>query len=192
MTKPNINHLAWTIILPAIIIFSLIVIISQDINNLELWPTLKLIPLTITVNIVLWMVFIKWCWRWRIFNYWLVPFPDLTGTWQVSVSSTSDKSEKSILGEAIVKQSFLKIDITLETEESKSRTLTSTFDINVENGSKRLIYNYENVPRATIRDKSQIHFGTCVLDIADDQSALRGEYWNSRKSTGDIEFKRQH
>src|ERR1700704_4309301 len=52
------------------------------------WEALKKLPNVITIYVVLSVVFTKWLWRLHLFRGWLVPFPDLQGTWVGEFHST--------------------------------------------------------------------------------------------------------
>jgi hypothetical protein len=71
----------------------------------------------------------------------------------------------------------------MKTNESKSESTTSTL-IKKED-SWQLIYTYTNIPNANERNHSEIHFGTCILDIIDNK-IINGNYYTDRKTAGDI------
>ena len=50
--------------------------------------TLKLVPEVVTVYTVFHLLFVKGGWRLPLFKGWLVPFPDLQGTWQGQLQTT--------------------------------------------------------------------------------------------------------
>lgn len=95
---------------------------------------------------------------------------------------------KTIPITVIIKHHFFNIQIKIKTNESSSISTCGSFDIDEDRGLKQLIYTYQNNPKATIRDKSEIHYGTARLEISDDAKFLEGEYWTSRKTTGDIKI----
>src|SRR5207253_25048 len=45
------------------------------------WEALRKIPEVIALYSILHLFFTTWAWRLQIFQGWLVPFPDLQGTW---------------------------------------------------------------------------------------------------------------
>src|SRR5438445_12722283 len=49
---------------------------------------LKEIPHVVLVYTILYLFFTTWVWRWPIFAGWLIPFPDLSGTWRCTIAST--------------------------------------------------------------------------------------------------------
>jgi hypothetical protein len=83
-----------------------------------------------------------------------------------------------------------KFIIELETKESSSRNFCGTFDIDKDKHIKDLIYSYENEPKATLRNRSPIHYGTARLSINDDNTVMKGEYWTSRQTKGEMTLKK--
>jgi SMODS-associating 2TM, beta-strand rich effector domain len=152
----------------------------------------KKLPDAMTAFIIVRFVFTKWLWRLRIFNGWLVPFPDLQGTWEGTVSSTWKNPTTGIGIEPIaivivIRQTFSSIHCTLFSKESDS--FSTVAQITVEEDSKAIYvnYNYANHPRATLRERSQIHDGAAKLRvIGEPERRLEGEFWTSRCTAGDI------
>src|SRR5437660_549049 len=54
----------------------------------DVWTALAIAYKTVPIVLVLIGFFIAYAWRWRIFRGWLVPFPDLNGTWQGTLQTT--------------------------------------------------------------------------------------------------------
>src|ERR1700730_11178528 len=78
------------------------------------WEAVKRLPDVVTVYVVLSYAFTKWLWRWPVFKGWLVPFPDLEGTWQGELASkwtdpSTDKSPPQIPIVLVIRQSFSSI-----------------------------------------------------------------------------------
>ncbi len=89
----------------------------------------------------------------------------------------------------VIKQSFLSISCTIYTKEASSASYSAKILIEKVAKVKQLVYHYTNRPQAAVRDRSEIHDGTALLDIIGDKPLkMRGEYWTSRKTTGDIEI----
>jgi hypothetical protein len=157
--------------------------------------TFKQLPTVLSIEMVIWGLFAKWGWRLRVFQGWLVPFPLIQGTWRGTLSSTwtnpeTNQYQAPIHIILVVRQTFLTINCTLFTAESESRSHSASIHIDEDSGEKRLVYSYTNKPRTTVRDRSPIHDGTVSLQIlGDPPNELRGEYWTSRKTTGEINLK---
>lgn len=120
----------------------------------------------------------------------MVPFPSLAGKWQGTINYSWNDKENSKDIHLTIHQTFLWIQIIIETDESKSRSICGSFDIEKMRGRQHLIYSYLNEPNATVRDRSQIHYGTAMLEFNDSGDTLNGTYWTDRKSVGDMNLKK--
>jgi predicted pore-forming effector associated with SMODS systems len=159
------------------------------------WNSLKQLPAAVTVYVLLSYISTKWLWRLPMLQGWLVPFPDLQGIWQGEIRSTwTDPKENRALRPIpaifVIKQDFLSISCTMHTKESDSYSSAALISRDDESGRLRLSFNYTNKPRATVRDHMAIHYGAAVLQIGNGpKRALEGEYWTSRRTTGEISLK---
>ena len=159
------------------------------------WLAFKQLPSVFTIEMVIWGLFVKWGWRFKIFQKWLVPFPFIQGTWKGQLTSTwvnpeTQKPLDPIEIVLVIRQTFLSVHCTIMTAESESRSYSASIHIDPESDQKRLVYSYTNKPNIRLRDRSAIHDGTASLLIIGNQpSQLRGEYWTSRKTTGEIDLK---
>lgn len=84
-----------------------------------------------------------------------------------------------------IKQTLLSINIVFTTKESKSKSISSS--IEKIQDEWQLTYCYLNVPKAKVRDRSAIHYGTALLCIENPEE-LQGQYFTDRKTTGDMTF----
>src|SRR6266516_3330076 len=57
------------------------------------WETIKLLPEVVTIYAGLHLTFTRWLWRLPIFRGWLVPLPDIQGTWEGTLQTTWRKLE---------------------------------------------------------------------------------------------------
>lgn len=173
----------------------IILLLAGGVTSLfDLVNIAKKFPLAVTIYTILALIFTKWIWRWKIFQGWLVKIPDLQGTWKGTIISTWINPETNNKIDPIpailsIKQTFNKIDCFLFTNESSSYSTAA--EINLDRaGNLYFSYNYTNRPRAAVREKSEIHDGAAILQIIKTPSySLEGEYWTSRKSTGEMKFK---
>jgi hypothetical protein len=155
------------------------------------WDAVKKLPDAVTVYVVVVFVFTKWLWRFRIFKGWLVPYPDLQGTWKGQIQSTwknaNGQGIPPIQVILVIRQTFSTVSCTMFTVESESFSTAAQFGADETDGTIWLTYNYTNRPRATIRGRSAIHEGAARLRVVTSPSLkLAGEYWTGRCTTGDI------
>jgi SMODS-associating 2TM, beta-strand rich effector domain len=158
------------------------------------WEALKRLPDAVTIYVIIAFTFTKWLWRLPVFQGWLVPFPDLQGTWQGEFSSTwKDEAGKIIAPipvTLVIRQTFSSISCALFTQESESYSTAAQISSEDDSGALYLNYNYTNRPKATIRDRSAIHDGAARLRIISvPRRSLEGEYWTGRCTTGDMSLK---
>lgn len=175
------------------IIWVLILLASGITSLLDLVKVANKFPLAVTIYTFLALIFSKWAWRWKIFQGWLVKIPDLQGTWRGTIVSTwidpgNNNRPGSIPAVLSIKQTFNSIDCFLFTEESSSYSTAAEINLD-QSGNLYFNYNYTNRPRVSVRERSEIHDGAAILQIIKTPSrSLEGEYWTSRKSTGEINF----
>jgi hypothetical protein len=192
MIKHNLRTFAYIIFGLGFLTYIIIFLITQDLNNINYFEAIKHISTTIGINIILWTIFIKWAWKFKIFYPWLVQVPNLSGQWKGFLKSNWDGGKSDpIPTEVTIKQSFLYIQIKIKTEEGNSNSVGASFDIDEERGVQRLFYSYINTSKSSVRNRSEIHYGTAMLDFEGfNVDTLEGEYWTSRETTGELELKK--
>ncbi len=155
---------------------------------------IKKLPQAIGFYAVVYVVFARWIWRLPFLQSWLIPFPDLEGTWQGTLRTTwrdpeTDMSLGSIPAILVIRQTLTSVNCVLHTEESVSYSSAALLTEDNDNKVKQLSFNYANRPRATVRDRSEQHDGAAILNIISTPNReLRGEYWTNRKTTGEMTF----
>jgi|SRR5579872_7541684 len=174
------------------IIWLVILFFSNKHFNIDS-EALKKIPDAVTTYVIVLFIFTEWAWKLKIFKGWLVPFPNLEGTWEGNFTTTWEgrgNVPQSIPMILVIKQSFNSISCCLYTKESSSYSTTAQINEDDNSGIFRLSYNYTNRPKASIRSRSEIHDGAAILRIVEKpEKSLEGEYWTSRKTTGDVKLK---
>lgn len=154
------------------------------------------IPDVVFIYGILHLIFTKWSWRLPIFKGWLIPFPDVEGTWKGTIKSTwvdplTGRSPDSIPLVLVIRQTFSTLSCTMHTKESSSFSTASSFHIDDDSDNKSISYVYTNTPRVSVRDRSAVHDGAAKLRvIAAPELRLEGEYWTNRKSTGEMHLRR--
>lgn len=195
MKNINPKFFIWAILVVSILVWAM-VLWFKGIEVSGAWGAVKQLPTVISIDLLVYFVFVKWGWKMRIFQNWMVPFPCLEGTWEGTIQTTwknpqdSEVSADLIPIILVIRQSFIHINCVMYSKETISKSYSADFLIDSETSLKKITYTYTSKPKAIFRDRSPIHDGTAILEIiTSPERSLRGEYWNSRKSTGDIILK---
>ncbi|MDD6488467.1 MAG: hypothetical protein PUG48_01450 [Clostridia bacterium] len=85
-----------------------------------------------------------------------------------------------------VKQTWLSVEITTKTDINSSYTITGTI-VN-EYGIDVLYYTYMTDPSAVHQGKNPIQYGTCRMVLNDNNKKIKGKYWTSSQTVGDLEW----
>lgn len=188
MVKHNIRIFAFAILGLAFIVYATIFLCTQNLDSIDFHKALTHISTTISINIILWMIFIAWAWKLKIFYPWLVPFPNLSGDWEGTVKSNwKEKELEPIPIEVSITQNFFNVQVRIKTKESRSYSIGASFDIDKERGLQQLFYTYLNTPKSSVRERSEIHYGSTILNFDGFKvTQMDGEYWTDRETTGEI------
>jgi hypothetical protein len=164
----------------------------QGMPEFSLKNVIKLISQIVTISTLIIGFFIKVLWKCRIFKGWLVPFPNLNGTWKGFIHSTwtdpiTNERPNPIPAIVTIHQSFSNISCAMRTAEMNSISIVSDFYLDSENQIKKLYYSYDSNPLQTVKERSPQHCGTMAFNIIEELNMkLNGEYWTGRKTTGEI------
>lgn len=188
MVKHNIRIFAFVILGLAFIVYSIIFLATQNLDSIDFHKAITHVSTTISINIILWMIFIAWGWKLKIFYPWLVPFPNLSGDWKGTIKSNwKEKELEPIPIEVSINQNFFNVQVRIKTKESRSYSIGASFDIDNERGFQQLFYTYLNTPKAGVRERSEIHYGSTILNFDGFKvTKMDGEYWTDRETTGEI------
>lgn len=130
--------------------------------------------------------FNRWAWRLPGVVALLRTGPVLRGTWKGTTKSTYDGKTRTAY--IAIRQTFAEIEVRLLSDESTSDT-TSCQLIRKPDGLAIIEYSYSNTPRATVRYRSEIHFGAARLECTGQRpNQLQGSYWTDRQTIGELEF----
>jgi hypothetical protein len=163
----------------------------------DLWSALSIAYKTIPLVLIVIGFFVGYAWRWKIFYRWLVPFPNLNGTWQGTLQTTwTDPETGNIPGPLpvilTIRQSFIRVSCVMRSEESTSHSCLADFWLDEDEQVRRLGYTYDAFPSPVVAHKSPAHRGAIIFElIGSPVHKLKGSYWTSRKTTGeaDLEFR---
>lgn len=191
MKNLNPKPLAVTIFLTFALCFILVTFTGGS-RVTDVWSAIKVgykaVPLTVGIA----TVFVLHAWRWPIFRGWLVPFPDLNGTWQGEIQTTwKEPAAGKALGPIpvilTVKQSFVNISCVMRTAEMTSRSFLADFWLDAGEQMRKFGYLYMSTPLPSFAHRSQPHSGTIVFEvIGDPVKKLKGIYWTDRRTTGEV------
>lgn len=164
---------------------------ASGLNMQNFFDFMRPIPKVVTADLLIVAVFMKWFWRWKYLQGWLVPFPDLNGTWVGHIQTNWKDAEGNVPGPIptmlTIKQTFGRISCVMRTGEMESHSYLEGFCIDNEAQVRRLCYSYTSKPKAALRSRSTPHDGTMLFNIIGNPvSKLQGEYWTQRQTTGTI------
>lgn len=184
--KPFLSLLAG---FSVIVLFLAALVQGFDLRNFL--EVLRLIPTVATADGIAYFVFTAWLWRWNRLQGWLIPFPDLNGTWQGHTQTNWKDAEGQTPGPIptilTIKQSFGRMSCVMRTGEMESHTYIEGFCIDKDAQVRRLCYSYTSRPKASLRERSTPHDGSILFNIIGTPvHKLEGEYWTQRQTTGTI------
>jgi hypothetical protein len=165
-----------------------------SVSFADVWSMVKLLPNVVTADIVIFGIFAKWLWKWRLLQGWLVPFPNLNGIWLGTIRPVleADREDHVIPAVLVIKQSFLSVSCVMHTQEMTSHSYSASFLIDEDAQIQRLAYIYTSRPNVGVIARSPIHDGTTILNIeGQPPKKLKGQYWNSRRRVGELDLRFQ-
>ncbi len=167
----------------AIILFAIRCLISlgQIKKGINFYDLFGFAGEAIAIASLLMVLYEKKLWRYDP----TVKIPYIAGMYEGTLKSKFDEMERTANLE--IKQSMLSIEVLLKTDESISRSVSGTIEEIF--GEYELIYTYLNEPKAKVRDRSSIHFGTASF-VLDKVEQIQGKYYTDRKTIGDMEFQK--
>ncbi len=120
--------------------------------------------------------------------------PDIRGTWRGRLASnwvnpeTGNRIDPDREVYLVIRQTFWSVSGNLMTKESKSCSTTATIEDDG-CGQYQFVAQYRNTPRASVRERSEVHHGSFKLDIGGQPvDRLEGYYWTDRNTMGELEF----
>ena len=132
------------------------------------------------------LLYERWGWCW------LSTLKNLNGTW-VGTITTSHNGGTSVPCVMRVRQTWTRMAIELETEQSRSHTTMAAF-YEEQPGDVGLKYEYVCEPRNLAAPTMQTHRGVCMLTISTGPNELRlsGDYFTGRgrETRGEITLQR--
>lgn len=195
MTRLNLIYFAGLVMGISVLLYVSLLYWLPSLNT-DLPTYLHSILGVIIIDTILIFGFYHRFWQWKIWHPWLVPFPNLNGTWTGEICSDwinpdTNKKLEPIPAWLIIRQSFLSIHCTMKTKEMTSESFTAAIEVAHEyHSTTKLIYSYESRPKSHVVERSRSHWGTIIFEFTYEGSKkLEGEYWTSRKTTGQTTFR---
>lgn len=155
---------------------------------------LRIIPSIVLFELIFWWLFAKYIWKLKIFYPWLVYVPNISGSWfGTIVFKNSDNEETTKNVNVLIQQTLQSVHILMKSADMDSVSFVSGFLVDKENKQCRLAYSYTSKARINQRETNPIHDGSVLLTVnIDTQNHLDGEYWTSRKTSGEIRLTKQN
>lgn len=153
--------------------------------NMLIYDTFGFAGESIAITTIIMALFNSFFWKWGWVSK-LVDMPVLAKEYKGVIVSDWQGKNKQYEGVLDIKQSFLNVSIVFKTMESRSFSTLSSIE-NVGN-RKKLVYIYQNEPKAELTDVNDIHKGTTELWI-DESGELVGNYYTNRRTKGSMIFK---
>ena len=127
---------------------------------------------------VLYWLFDRYVWKLGLLGKLdLIQIPNLNGRWVGEVESSYSKGGGGHQVSVLILQRWSKIVIRLETEHSRSRSITASLKTN-DLPNPELTYQYVNEPKSTAPDTMAMHRGTATLELTG--TNLVGDYYTGR------------
>lgn len=147
-------------------------------------------PSVLSIYGLLFIVFDRWAWKF-FSKIGFIKIPNLTGKWTGHLRSSFDEHGTTITATLKIFQTWTRIRILLDAEQSSSRSDTASVTLNTPEG-KYLHYQYINEPKTYAADTMSMHRGTAKLLFDEREKALVGEYYSGRdrQKFGSLYFKK--
>jgi hypothetical protein len=137
------------------------------------------LPGTATLYATLFALFRSYWWKIGLFRVsGVVSVPDLEGEWHGHVTSSFDESAAQHPVTVHIRQNWTHMSIKLVAGSSVSRSVVAS--VYVAEDETVLSYQYENVPNANAKKTMHAHRGTATLNLSENSSRLRGDYYSGR------------
>jgi len=128
-------------------------------------------------GIVYWL-YNRYGWKWRLFGFRFSEIPDFSGTWFGELHSNHANGTK-IHSIVHIHQTWTNLCVKFESQTSRSYSVMAA--VNVTPGpTEGLTFHYTNTPRHDATDTMQSHAGFNHLRLLPDGKTLEGDYFSGR------------
>lgn len=149
----------------------------------ELGDYTSYLSYAMTVATTVFYIYEKWAWRRIPWNQPPILKEQYDGIIRYRFNGLA--GEKPI--RVHIKQTWSRIDVKTNTDINSSVTITAAI-VN-EYGQAVLYYTYMTNPSAATQKDNPIQYGSCRMVLRGDNKTIRGKYWTSSHTTGDMEWK---
>lgn len=170
-------------------VFLIFLIKNGFMTGKELWNA---VSSSVSIAIFVRLIFLKYAWQFIPILEKVHKVPMLEGKWEGIYESTwratpSDPPASGPIEVDIVQPDLYTIKITQRSGESLSTSYGETIEVQ-DGGAIFLNFSYRNDPKAQVRDRSQMSYGTARYELIREGKVWRlsGNYFTDRKSTGHI------
>jgi len=153
---------------------------------------LKSVSIATSVAAIIFVGYDHYVWKWRLVRM-VTGKPVVAGTWRGALQSDYVRPGETAAVPPIptvirVTQTDSTLWVTLFTGESESVTEQGRI-LKEADGRWRMSWLYVNTPKSSVQHRSNTHRGVCNLYLGGQNGeSLRGEYFTSRKTTGELSF----
>lgn len=166
-------------------------------HDLGAWDLLFLLKtfgtvLTAFTIVIVSVGYVGWRWLWRWIPVLANIYPDLNGSWELTISWSRHDQSGNVAAKAVIKQNFFRISMEVDAPDSESRTLSAVPKKDAESGRAALHYIYLVTPHAKPGRPPAPYHGAAILAVSGDASQnLAGNYWTSHQSVGRLSLIRR-
>lgn len=134
----------------------------------------------ISATTILFLIYERWLWKLIPWNRPFVFKKQYSG--RIEFVFDGEHRTKNINIEVRQTWHFVSVQITSDINKSKSITA----EIVNENHGEVLYYTYLTDPTMMSQESNPIQYGACRMDLAGTGNTIRGKYWTSQQTAGDI------
>lgn len=183
------RQVIWALTIVGAAVYVVFLLWELDGQELTTQTLLSPLPRVVAVVVFAWFLFERFVWRIPLLHPWLVPVPDLNGTWGGTLKSNFAGSHAQIEAFLVVRQTLTTLRASLFTSSSVS-TIISGRIVPTPEGSQLLVSVYSASARLLEQPTNRAHRGAMVLSAHTSPArSLSGDYWTDRGTAGELEFK---
>lgn len=134
----------------------------------------------ISATSILFLVYEQWLWKYIPWNRPFIFKKQYSG--RIEYIFGGEQHTKNV--NVDIKQTLHFIGVQITSDINKSKSITA--EIVTENHGEVLYYTYQTDPTVMSQGNNPIQHGTCRMDLSSTGNTIRGKYWTSQQTVGDI------